>query len=65
MQGSWCIFISMSGKSPKKRPFSETIAACDLKVIRDRQLIEFLKICEYLKSRSFLNLGPRLFMCEN
>ena len=27
--------------------FSETIAACDLKGIRCRQLIEFMKVCEY------------------
>ena len=29
--------------------FSETIAASDLKVGRCRQLIEFMKVCEYLK----------------
>ena len=27
--------------------FLETIAACDLKVGRCRQLIEFMKVCEY------------------
>ena len=27
--------------------FSETIAACDLKVDRCRQLFEILKVCEY------------------
>ena len=27
--------------------FSETIAACDMKVGRYRQLIEFMKVCEY------------------
>ena len=27
--------------------FSETIAASDLKVVRSRQLIEFMKECEY------------------
>ena len=27
--------------------FSETIPACDLKVGRCRQLIEFTKVCEY------------------
>ena len=27
--------------------FSETIAASDLKVSRSRQLIEFIKVCEY------------------
>ena len=27
--------------------FSETIEACDLKVDRYRQLIDFMKVCEY------------------
>ena len=27
--------------------FSETIGACDLKVGRNRQLIEIMKVCEY------------------
>ena len=27
--------------------FSETIAACDLKVGRCRRLIEIVKVCEY------------------
>ena len=27
--------------------FSETVAACDLKVGRYRQLIELIKVCEY------------------
>ena len=34
--------------------FSETIAACDLKVGRCRQLIGFMKVCEYRRSRLFL-----------
>ena len=34
--------------------FSESIAACDLKVGRCRQLIEIMKVCEYWRSRSFL-----------
>ena len=34
--------------------FSETIAACDLKVGRCRQLIEIMKVCEYCRSMSFL-----------
>ena len=34
--------------------FSETVAACDLKVGRCRQLIEIMKVCEYLRSRPFL-----------
>ena len=31
----------------KNMDFSETIAASDLKVSRCRQLIEFMKVCEY------------------
>ena len=42
----------------KKVDYSETIAACDLK------LIDLMKICEYLRSRSFLNLGPMPFIDE-
>ena len=38
----------------KKVDFSETIAARDLKVGRCRQLIEFMKVFEYMRSRSFL-----------
>ena len=32
----------------------ETIAACDMKVGSCRHLIESMKVCEYLRSRSFL-----------
>ena len=35
--------------------FSETIAACDLKVDAD------MRVCEYERSMSFLDIGPRLF----
>ena len=45
--------------------FSETFAASDLKVGRCRQLIEFMKVCEYLRSRSFLDLGLMPLMYEN
>ena len=38
--------------------FSETIAASDLKVGRNRHLNEFMKVSEYWRSRSFLDLGP-------
>ena len=37
--------------------FSETIAASNLKVSRSRHLIEYVKVCEYLRSRSFLTLA--------
>ena len=36
-----------NGKSENSGFFSETIAACDLKVSRCRQLIEIMKVCEY------------------
>ena len=45
--------------------FSETIEACDLKAGRYRQLIDFMNVCEYLRSRSFLDLGPRSCTYEN
>ena len=46
--------------------FSETIAACDLKVGRCRQPIEIMKVCEYGGSRSFLyHLFSRLCMFCN
>ena len=45
--------------------FSETIAASDLKVSRSRHLIEYMKICEYRKSWSFLDLGPISCTYEN
>ena len=45
--------------------FSESTAPCDLKVCSCRQLIYFMKVCEYGRSRSFLDLGPRPFMYEN
>ena len=45
--------------------FSETIAACDLKVGTCRQLIEFMKECEYSRSMSFLDLGLRSLTYEN
>ena len=41
--------------------FSEAFEACDLKVGRYRQIIEFMKVYEYSRSRSFLDLGPRSF----
>ena len=45
--------------------FSETIAASDLKLGRSRHLIKFMKECEYGRSRSFLDLGPRSCTYKN
>ena len=35
--------------------FSKNIAASDLKVSRTTHLIEYMKVCEYCRSRSFLD----------
>ena len=43
----------------KKLDVSEATAACDLK------LIDLMKICVYLRSRSFLELGPMSFTEED
>ena len=43
--------------------FSETNAPCDLEVGRCRQLIEIMKVCEYLRSRSFLYHIFSRFVC--
>ena len=46
--------------------FSETVAACDLKAeLAYSQLIDFMKVCEYSRSRSLFDLGPRSFTYEN
>ena len=43
----------------------ENIADSDLKVCRSRHLIKYMKIYEYLRSRSFLDLGPRSCTYKN
>ena len=53
-----------TGKS-ETMDFSETIAASDLTVSRSRHLIEYMKICEYRRSRSFLDLGRRSCTYKN
>ena len=44
---------------------SETSAASDLKVSRSRHLIKYMKVWEYWRSRSFLDLGPRSCTYKN
>ena len=45
--------------------FSEIVAASDLKDSSSRHLIEYMKVYEYWKSRSFLDLGPRSCTYKN
>ena len=52
-------------ENAKTVDFSDNIAACDLKVGRCRQLMEFMKVCKYSRVMSFLDLGPRSFTYEN
>ena len=40
-------YLGFSMGKSENSGFSETIAACDLKVGRCRQLIEIMKVCEY------------------
>ena len=41
-----------------KRVNSETIIVCDIRVCRCSQLNEYMKLYEYQRSRSFIDLGP-------
>ena len=44
-------------KKWKQWIFLETIEACDLKVGRYRQLIDFMKVCEYWRTSHYLTLA--------
>ena len=44
---------------------SETSAASGQKIGRYKQLIQKMKLSQYLRSRSSLALGPRSFTYEN
>ena len=48
-------FVSEKGKT---MDFSEIILVCDIKVGRCSQLNEYMKLYEYQRSRSFIDLGP-------
>ena len=49
-------FIWEKGKT---MDFSETIIVCDIKVGRCSQPNKYMKLYEYERSRSFIDLGPR------
>ena len=46
------------GKTVKQWIFSETVVVYDIKVGRCSQLNEYMKLYEYQRSRSFIDLGP-------
>ena len=43
----------------KTMDFSETVVVYDIKIGRCSQLNEYMKLYEYQRSRSFIDLGPR------
>ena len=45
--------------------FSEIVVASDLKNSRSSHLIKYMKVCQFLRSRSFLDLGPSLCTYKN
>ena len=45
--------------------FGASVGASDLKVRRSSHLIEYMKVCEYLRSWSFFYLSPRLCTYKN
>ena len=47
MASSNLVTLAFLWEKVKTVDFSETIAACDLKVGRCKQLIEIMKVCEY------------------
>ena len=57
--------LGFSRKKVKTVDFSDTIAASDLKVSMSSHLIEYMKVCEYWMSRSFLDLGSRWCTYKN
>ena len=58
-----CILLIFISKS-ENNVFSETIEGRGL-VGRCRQQIELIKICEYIRTMSFFDFGPRCFTYEN
>ena len=69
--GTWYVASGLipikvcSNDDPGLTLTNESIAACDLKAGRCRQLIKFMKVCEYSWSRAFLDLDPRSFTYDN
>ena len=55
-------FIWEKGKT---MDFSETIVVCNHKVNRCSQLNKYMKLYEYQRSRSFIDLGPNLSIFLN
>ena len=53
------------GKKVKTVDFPETIAANDLKISRSSHLIEYMKVYEYLRPRSFLDIDSRACTYKN
>ena len=53
--------MCFSMEKVKTLDFLDRFVASDLKVGRYRQLIELMKLCEYSRTMSFLDVGQRLY----
>ena len=56
----WFPYVFLYGKKLKQWIFSETIVVYDVKVGRYSQLNEYMKLYEYQRPRSFIDLGPNI-----
>ena len=59
-QGQILSFYAFVWEKVKMMDFSETIVVYDIKVGRCSQLNEYMKLYEYQRSRSVIDLGPNL-----
>ena len=57
LRSNWYPML-LYGKKVKQQVFSGTIVVYDIKVGRCSQLNEYMKLYEYQRSRSFIDLGP-------
>ena len=60
MEWSNLVSFAFLWEKVKTMDFSETIVVCDIKVGICSQLNEYMKLYEYQRSRSLIDLGPNL-----
>ena len=58
MARSNLVFYALVWENVKTIDFSETVVVGDIKVGRCSQLNEYMKLYEYQRSGSFIDLGP-------
>ena len=60
MARSNLVLYDIVWEKSKTMDFSETIVVFDIKIDKSSQLNEYMKLYEYQRSRSFIELGPSL-----